>query len=51
MIACALYSRYTVNVAGETLVLNKDFPIFILGKYLLNAGKITIFPTFPPLCR
>ena len=37
----------TVNVTGETLVLYKIFPGFMLGTSLLYAGTNPIFPTFP----
>ena len=40
-------SKYTVIVTGETLVLNKIFPGFMLGKSLLYAGTNHILPTFP----
>ena len=35
-----LHSPYTVNVTGETLVLNKNFPSIKQGFTLLLARKI-----------
>ena len=37
-----LYFECTVNMTGETLVPNKIFPGFMLGKSSLYAGKILV---------
>ena len=33
------YRAYTVSLTGETFVLNKDFPVLMLGKSLLYARE------------
>ena len=41
---------YIVNVTGETMVPNKNFPSLMLGKSLLYAGINSIFTSLPASC-